>query len=520
MKIKRILAVLLSLATALSLAACASGASGSSATSSSSSKSGAASSTQKKVITVMRPLFEAQPPQLDSPAELAIEQKLNVDFQCRWVPTGTFTEVFNTTLATKDIPKIIVAPSSLTVNPGFMKYCNADVFWEVGDKIKSHKSLFENEVMTENSLIATSINGKNYIVPSIAAAARAAVIYRKDWADKVGAPVPNTIENFYKMAQLFTENDPDGNGKKDTYGYSYIDDADKELAYAGFTSIAVANGAPNNWGKDANGKLYPYFESDGYMKTLDFFRDMYKKGYMNEDFYLVKGNDKYSAFIAGKAGMMMTSGQNAAVPGGKYDPLIQANPNAKIAYSLCFIQPNGKEIINSVVSAGSLAGSIFPKASCTEEEVDFIIGLYAKMREDPEMDKILNFGVKDKHYTVNGNKIDITAEQITARKNDGSQDAFVSWIPSPIVQKDYGQTLTPMQAIQKEIVKKEQFALMDASAGKMDGDMLAKLTSISTIISDARVKYILGKIDAAGFKAAVKAWKDAGGQKIIDDLNK
>ncbi len=53
----------------------------------------------------------------------------------------------------------------------------------------------------------------------------------------------------------------------------------------------------------------------------------------------------------------------------------------------------------------------------------------------------------------------------------------------------------------------------------MDSDMLTTANSIATTISDARVKYILGQIDRAGFEAAIADWKAAGGQGIIDGLN-
>jgi putative aldouronate transport system substrate-binding protein len=122
----------------------------------------------------------------------------------------------------------------------------------------------------------------------------------------------------------------------------------------------VANGAPNIWG-EVNGKLTPYFETEGYKKTLDFFKDMYNKGYMNEDFYLIKGNDKYSPMLAGKAGMMMTSATNAASPGGKFDPLTKENPNAKIAYTNTFVQADGTPITNSLISVGAIGGLVFPK---------------------------------------------------------------------------------------------------------------------------------------------------------------
>ena len=40
-------------------------------------------------------------------------------------------------------------------------------------------------------------------------------IVRKDWLDKLGMPMPETIDDWYAMLQAFRDKDPNGNGKKD-----------------------------------------------------------------------------------------------------------------------------------------------------------------------------------------------------------------------------------------------------------------------------------------------------------------
>ncbi|MDF2937556.1 MAG: family 1 extracellular solute-binding protein [Paenibacillaceae bacterium] len=41
---------------------------------------------------------------------------------------------------------------------------------------------------------------------------------RTDWLKKLGLDIPRTTEELYQAAKAFTELDPDGNGKRDTYG--------------------------------------------------------------------------------------------------------------------------------------------------------------------------------------------------------------------------------------------------------------------------------------------------------------
>ena len=42
------------------------------------------------------------------------------------------------------------------------------------------------------------------------------MIIRQDWLDKLGLKAPTTIDEFEEVIRAFTEDDPDGNGQKDT----------------------------------------------------------------------------------------------------------------------------------------------------------------------------------------------------------------------------------------------------------------------------------------------------------------
>jgi multiple sugar transport system substrate-binding protein len=64
---------------------------------------------------------------------------------------------------------------------------------------------------------ATGADGKTYGVPF--SAQTFALFIRKDWREKVGAGQPKSWAELDALAKAFTREDPDGNGKADTYGY-------------------------------------------------------------------------------------------------------------------------------------------------------------------------------------------------------------------------------------------------------------------------------------------------------------
>jgi putative aldouronate transport system substrate-binding protein len=43
-------------------------------------------------------------------------------------------------------------------------------------------------------------------------------------------------------------------------------------------------------------------------------------------------------------------------------------------------------------------------------------------------------------------------------------------------------------------------------------------TSLSNMLRDARMKYILGQLDLAGWKTVVEQWRSTGGAKAMEEL--
>jgi multiple sugar transport system substrate-binding protein len=63
---------------------------------------------------------------------------------------------------------------------------------------------------------AQDLKGQTYAVPFSAQAN--VLLVRKDWLAKVGMQAPASWDDIAKVAQAFTTQDPDGDGKNDTYG--------------------------------------------------------------------------------------------------------------------------------------------------------------------------------------------------------------------------------------------------------------------------------------------------------------
>lgn len=474
------------------------------------------------VITIVCPFYgEAAPVgttgEKTCPALLAFEKTANVDLQIQWAPQADYETKFATVMASQDVPMVMVVTSGITTNATYLDMCAGGAFWDLTDKIQE-RPLFKDEITTPNNLLVSAVNGRNYLFPAAVSSARVGVLYREDWVKKLGLEAPTNLESFKAMVQAFTENDPDGNGTKDTIGFAYCDNQDKELTYAGFNTLACMLGAPNYWGLDAEGKVMPYFTFKEYMDTLDLFKWMYENGYMNQDFAV--NTDKHGPLTEGVAGSMITTATNARYPGGKYDSLVDnIDKNAVVTPQQILYKADGTPILNSTLSVGGVGGILIPKLSVKDEAtLDKILDAIEVLND--ECGIVTAVGVEDVHYTKQADgKLTISDEQRAARVADGSSEVFASMFPRRKQSLDYGQGMTETQKITAVSIENEKYAVPDLSIGMIDPDMQSLQTEIATTISDARVKYIMGQIDADGFKAAVDEWLALGGQKIIDNIN-
>lgn len=134
--------------------------------------------------------------------------------------------------------------------------------------------------------------GANYILPkpdsldpSYYVAERKGIFYRKDWLANVGiTEEPKTYEDFYNMCKAFTLNDPDGNGKNDTYGLT-------SDGFGNFRYFLASTGHSNmNWVKGEDGTWTHGALMEDNIEPLEWFRKMYAEGYIDPEL----GNTDYT----------------------------------------------------------------------------------------------------------------------------------------------------------------------------------------------------------------------------------
>lgn len=135
------------------------------------------------------------------------------------------------------------------------------------------------------------------------------LIIRQDWLDKLELKAPTNIEEFEAVIKAFTEDDPDGNGKKDTYGFTYQGDnvmnsgwvADPVMIFSAFTGKML----PGTWQTDENGSLAYGSIDPGNKDALEKMAQWHKNGWIFQEAAATGAWDAMNQFTEGKAGMFM-----------------------------------------------------------------------------------------------------------------------------------------------------------------------------------------------------------------------
>ncbi|MEK4366817.1 extracellular solute-binding protein [Paenibacillus sp. FSL H7-0942] len=451
-------------------------------------------------ITIMLPNFEAENPPENSPVIQKLEELTKVDVNLQWVPSSSYEDKFNITLASGKLPQIMVV---LGKSPSFINAARTGAFWELGPYLKDYPNLSQlNEIITNNA----SIDGKTYGIYRARALGRNGVTIRKDWLENLGLEEPKTIDEFYNVLKAFTKDDPDGNGKDDTYG----------LVASKFTgpwdNMQVWFGAPNKWGDDGSGGLIPAHETPEYMEALKFFRQIYSEGLVNKDFAVMDATKLPDPFVNGQAGVMVDVADNAQRMDQK---ILDKDPNATGRVDVLQAMEGPKGLRDMPTSGYSGLIAISKSSVKTEEDLKKVLSFLDQLNE-PELQALLYNGLEGKQYEKKEDYIIPSTDKLALRDLQGLNQILM------FVPED--RTLRVQQTPVREKVAQVQKAneeIVIANPGEpLISDVYAqKGPQLDNIINDARIKYIVGQIDEKGFEDAVALWKNNGGDDYVKEVN-
>ncbi|MEW5815369.1 MAG: hypothetical protein AB1798_08270, partial [Spirochaetota bacterium] len=175
----------------------------------------------------------------------------------------------------------------------------AGITTDMTDLVLNDWPEYKNGLIRREIVDLWNAGGKFFMIPK-EEGWKLALIYRSDWLRKLGIKPPMTIDEFKTAAYAMTKQDPDGNGKNDTYGFAIEADSTWNLG-----NMIFAFGADNYFDLAPSGysTVKAYLKNDAFKKEITFLRDLYKDGVINPNSFITP--NVAAEFEAGKTGMFL-----------------------------------------------------------------------------------------------------------------------------------------------------------------------------------------------------------------------
>ncbi|MEH7238406.1 extracellular solute-binding protein [Bacillus sp. JJ1562] len=460
-------------------------------------------SDRKTSFTIMANLYTPEVP--SDKIEKLLEEKTGVDLTIQWTPDTSYEEKLNTAFATETLPEAVFLKNQTTFIQ-FKEAIRDDQFWEIGPYLNEFTNLSKlNEQIIEN----TAVDGKIYALYQGRPLSRQGLIYRKDWANNLGLEAPKSIDDVYEMARAFTENDPDGNGKDDTFGIT--DRAD--LSYGAFKTVASWLGTPNGWG-EKDGQLLPEFMFAEYTDTMDYLKKLRDKGYINQDFPVTSKEDQQAFFKNGTAGMYIGSMADVV---SLHKDAVTLNPDIEFDVQNKIVGSNGEYGIWAIPGYGNVV--LFPRSAVkSEEQLKEILGFFDKLAT-PEIANLIFWGLEGEHYTVQEERALASEDtDLTTREVKPYQSLEIGE-PKTNGRYEGVFTLPAKEKAEELILDNENYLIHDPTVPLDSATFAERGELLNQKINDATYQYILGDLDKAGFEKAIEDWKKSGGDDVIKEFN-
>ncbi|MFB9278483.1 ABC transporter substrate-binding protein [Cohnella cellulosilytica] len=217
------------------------------------------------------------------------EELTNIHIEWELVPTSMAAEKLNLTLASGDLPDVIMM---MDVTPEQQAlYGEQGILLPLNDYIEKYgvntKKLFEESPLVKPTI--TSADGNIYALPApnecYHCSMRQKLWIYEPWLTALGLEMPTTIDEFYEVLKAFKTQDPNKNGQADEIPFSGA----PQVAQTSTLTTSVENFLMNSFTYAPYTRLYVNeedkvdvpFNKEGWKEGLACLHKLYKEGLMD-----------------------------------------------------------------------------------------------------------------------------------------------------------------------------------------------------------------------------------------------
>lgn len=474
-------------------------------------------------VVTLKWLSHRPPNEAGSVTHQYIEETFDVKLDIwRFSGTGSadYNQELNLKLAAGEIPHLVYLWSAVDVD----QYARQGVLSELPQAEIEEKMPYYGRSITEiePGLWNTGLSqGRRYSIPlyfPLGGDPRQPA-YNAAWMEAGGfnAP-PTTLEELEEVLDFFSNGDPDGNGRNDTYGYSSVFNQTPVVAFQ--TVFGAFDILPLQW-KEIDGRVVFGMTTERAREAFGVLADWYEKGYIDPEF-IVTGWAKYQEdFTSGRVGMFDPQRWDNLFP-GRPIPTAFTDAGNDIMVGGAIEGPYGEGalhawgVYNNFVSFG---------VELEDDAVrrDKLFEILDALSSDEDVYLRTQFGVEGEHHRIqNGTPVflpewsDPTEQQTIL----GLGDFF-----NPFKNKSQRMTTFsfPADALEfrNSVARASDWDLLTDKSWEVVVPEMQQYPDLNTLANESFIKFITGEVNLdAGFDAFVAQWRRSGGQAVEDSMNR
>lgn len=467
------------------------------------------------------------------------KEKLGIELKNQWISPST-NNAFETKLrlslaSNAEMPDIISYRGEFNL---VRELIESGKFVDAGELFDQYASDVWKEAVNEDPTVWYPYmeDGKRIGIPILDFAYNGDPVMwiREDWMKKFGFEEPKTLADLEPILEAFTNQDPDGNGQKDTYGLSigFKNAINTWMSDAGWIFGAFGS-MPNQWNMKEDGTLEYGSVGEGTKEALALLQDWMGKGYMSEEAGLYDETKAAEEFTAGKAGIVVGPHW---MPSWPLEDVKRNNPDAEYKAYPIPSGPDGKAgrrgtsngngviLINKDMENPeaffTYQNYLFDHYANPEVGGEFEYGLaegydWVVVDGVPTTDSALTGGYAPEKYTLtfDGARIPSLNMATLAKLASGEEPStpfekkIKTGVPQPMLD-----AATIVMA-QKDIVMPQMFTGAPTKTMQMNNDILSKMEN------DTFSQIIYGKTSIDAYDAFVEKWYSSGGKQITEEVN-
>ncbi len=309
----------------------------------------------------------------------------------------------NPMINTGSIPDVIFAVPNNAGN-SYNNWVDQEIIWNIDELLAEKPGEYpyiEAILGSDQFKNLTFGNNAHTLLPYLSSESGWGIYYRADWLINIGyytetngvktAKTPETIEEFQDVLMKFTLNDPDGDGKNNTYGISPFGKA----FY--MNPLYHAFGVTPDYDLDRNDKGEYMFLTPEFKNFLTWAQDMYAKGYIDPQFAVNNNEQDRDKFYSGTTGILITNAEmHVSWIANSFE---NANGKGKLILGKAPIGTKnlGVEGAGGFSSWGGYWGGFSISKLCKNPHAAMRLFNYLY---SPEGSKLRSYGIKDQHYSI------------------------------------------------------------------------------------------------------------------------